>query len=82
MAVVPDAEAMLTDYGTGQMSFDDLRVLTYGLQEYEGDFHFNIFSREGFETLFRDAGLTRLEWRFQGRKNGKCRDMELTGTKA
>ena len=82
VAVAPDAEAMLSDYGTGQMSFDDLRVLTYGLQEYEGDFHFNIFSREGFETLFRDAGLTRLEWRFQGRKNGKCRDMELTGTKA
>ena len=82
VAVVPDAEAILTDYGSGQMSFDDLRELTYGLQEYEGDFHFDMFSYENFEAIFRAAGLTRLEWRFQGRKNGKCRDMELAGTKA
>jgi hypothetical protein len=81
-AVVPDAEAMLADFAAGTMSFDDLREVTYGLQEYEGDFHFNMFSRESLAALLREAGFTDARFAFQARKNGKCRDMEIRGVRA
>jgi hypothetical protein len=81
-AIVPDAEAMLADFASGAMSFDDLREVTYGLQEYEGDFHFNMFSREGLAALLRGAGFTNVSFAFQGRKNSKCRDMEIRGVRA
>jgi hypothetical protein len=80
-AIVPDAEAMLADFASGAMSFDDLREVTYGLQEYDGDFHFNMFSREGLASLLRDAGFADVGFRFEGRKNGKCRDMEIRGVR-
>ena len=81
-AVVPDAEAMLADFAAGLMPFDDLREVTYGLQEYAGDFHFNMFSREGLRTLLREAGFADVSFAFQGRQNGKCRDMEIRGVRA
>ena len=80
-AIVPDAEAMLADFAAGAMSFDDLREVTYGLQEYDGDFHFNMFSREGLATLLRETGFVDVGFTFQGRKNGKCRDMEIRGVR-
>lgn len=81
-AVTPDAEAMLADYAAGEMSFDDLREVTYGLQEYDGDYHFNMFSRDALATLLREAGFVEVSFAFQGRKNGKCRDMEIRGVRA
>jgi hypothetical protein len=81
-AVVPDAEAMLADFAAGTMSFDDLREVTYGLQEYEGDFHFNMFSRESLAALLREAGFTDVSFAFQARKNGKYRDMEIRAVRA
>lgn len=81
-AVVPDAEAMLAAHAAGEMSFDDLREVTYGLQEYEGDFHFNMFGREALAQLLREAGFTDIGFAFQGRSNGKCRDMEIHAVRA
>lgn len=81
-AVVPDAEAMLADFAAGEMSFDDLREVTYGLQEYDGDYHFNMFSREQLAGLLREGGFVEVTVAFQGRRNGKCRDMEIRGIRA
>ena len=81
-AVTPDAEAMLADFAAGEMSFDDLREVTYGLQEYDGDYHFNMFSRDALADLLREAGFVEVSFAFQGRKNGKCRDMEIRGVRA
>lgn len=81
-AIVPDAEAMLADFAGGAMSFDDLREVTYGLQEYDGDYHFNMFSREQLSGLLREAGFVDVTFAFQGRRNGKCRDMEIRGVRA
>jgi predicted SAM-dependent methyltransferase len=81
-AVTPDAEAMLADFAAGEMSFADLREVTYGLQEYDGDYHFNMFSRDALTHLLREAGFVEITFAFQGRKNGKCRDMEIRGVRA
>jgi predicted SAM-dependent methyltransferase len=78
-AVVPDAEAMLADFAAREMSFDDLREVTYGLQDYDGDYHFNMFSRDQLAGLLREAGFVEVAFAAQGRRNGKCREMEIRG---
>ena len=80
-AIVPDAEAMIGAYARGQMPFEDLREVTYGLQEYEGDFHHNMFSRAMLQQLLESSGLADVQFPFVGRRNGKCFDMEVCGTK-
>jgi predicted SAM-dependent methyltransferase len=81
-AIVPDAEAMLADFAARAMSFDDLREVTYGLQEYEGDYHFTMFARDQLAGLLRDAGFVDIAFAAQGRRNGKCREMEIAGIRS
>jgi predicted SAM-dependent methyltransferase len=81
-SIVPDAEGMIADYVSGQMSFDDLREVTYGLQEYDGDFHFNMFSRDLLTRLVQEAGFADVHFEFVNRKNGKCRDMEIRAVRS
>jgi glycogen synthase len=76
-AVVPDAERMLEGLQLGEMSFDDFRTVTYGLQEYDGDFHFNMFSRDSLRKLLSDVGFENVSYSFIGRRNGICFDMEI-----
>jgi SAM-dependent methyltransferase len=80
-AIVPDAEAMLREYAKGAMSFDDLREVTFGLQEYDGDFHFGMFSRDGLRALLTETGLVDIAYAFVDRRNGKCFDMEVRARK-
>jgi len=80
-AVVPDAEAMISAYGRGEMSFDDLRCVTFGLQDYDGDFHFNMFSRDSLRSVLSRAGFEQLDYAFVARRNGKCFEMEIRGVK-
>jgi SAM-dependent methyltransferase len=78
-AVVPDAECMIDAYTRREMSFDDLRTVTFGLQKYAGDFHFNMFSRTRLQSILSEAGLTEIGYTFTGRRNGSCFDMEIEG---
>lgn len=80
-AVVPDAEAMLEAYAKGFMIFEDLRMVTFGAQEYEGDFHFNMFSRESLKDLLEEAGLRNVGYQEVGRRNGLCFEMEIVALK-
>lgn len=79
VAVVPDMEAMIAECAAGRMSFDDFREVTYGAQEYEGDFHFNGFTPDSLTQLFEDAGLSDVRVRAAGRRNGLCYEMEIEG---
>ena len=81
-AIVPDAEAMLADFAAREMSFDDLREVTYGLQDYDGDYHFNMFSRDQLAGLLREAGFVEVAFAAQARRNGKCREMEIRGIRS
>jgi tetrahydromethanopterin S-methyltransferase subunit G len=77
-AVVPDAETMLAEYSAGRYSFEELRLVTFGEQEYEGDFHFTMFSCQELADLLREAGLDAVEFPVVGRRNGACYEMHVT----
>jgi predicted SAM-dependent methyltransferase len=80
-AVLPDASAMLTDHSNGQMSWDDLREVIFGLQEYPGDYHYSLYEKKELQQIFERSGLADVRFEFFGRRNGKCRDMKIVGTK-
>lgn len=75
--IVPDAEAMLAEHAAGRYSFDDLRLVTFGEQEYDGDFHFNMFSREGIAELLVASGFSEPRLVADTRRNGACYEMEI-----
>jgi hypothetical protein len=81
VAVVPDLETMIAEYSAGRLPFEELREVTYGSQEYEGDFHFNGFSQASIQTLFEEAGLRDVAVRASGRRNGMCYEMEVAGVR-
>ena len=77
LAIVPDAQVMIAEYSAGRIPFDDLRRVLYGDQEYDGDYHFTMFTPESLSTLFEEAGLTDVELVESGRRNGLCYEMEV-----
>lgn len=76
-AVLPDASAMLDAYAAGEIDFDTLREVTYGGQEYEGDFHFAWYSPATLTELLVAAGFEEVVIEASGRRNGKCLEMQL-----
>lgn len=80
-AVVPDAETMLAEFGAGRYTFEELRLVTFGEQEYEGDFHFTMFSCQELEELLSDVGFTDVEFPVVGRRNGACYEMQVVARK-
>lgn len=80
-AVVPDALSMVEACSKGAMRFEDLREVTFGAQDYEGDFHFTMFSVGSLTTLLEGAGLCEVEVVEAGRRNGLCLEMELVARK-
>lgn len=81
-AVVPDAEAMMRAWNEGRMTFEEIRTVTFGEQEYEGDFHFTMFTPDSLAAHLEQAGLTDVEVVAQGRRNGLCFEMELQARRA
>jgi hypothetical protein len=76
--VLPDAGAMLTAFADGTMPYEDLREVLYGGQEYEGDFHFNMYTVESLTALLSAAGLVDVEVEAEGRRNGLCLEMQIS----
>lgn len=81
-AIVPDAQAMLQAHTKGDLDFDTLRLITFGGQEYEGDFHHTMFSPNSLTALLTEVGLTDIRVEASGRRNGLCLEFEIVGTKA
>jgi hypothetical protein len=77
-AVVPDHDAMIEQYGRGEIEFVTLREVTYGGQEYEGDFHYNAFTPATMEELLRGAGLDDVQLIASARPNGDCLEFEMS----
>lgn len=77
-AVVPDAEAMIREYGEGRYDYNDMREVLYGGQDYDGDFHFNMFTPAHMQALLEEAGFSEVNVVACGRRNGKCYEFEIT----
>lgn len=80
-AIVPDAHAMLQAHTQGDIDFDTLRLITFGGQEYEGDFHHTMFTPHSLAALLTEVGLTDIRVEASGRRNGLCLEFEIVGTK-
>ena len=80
-AVVPDAAAMLDAYRDGKVDFSTLRLIIFGGQEYEGDFHHTMFTPQSLADLFVEAGLEAAEIEVRARPNGLCLECEVVGKK-
>lgn len=80
-AVVPDAQAMLEAHARGEFDFEALRLVLFGGQEYEGDFHFNMFTPASLTDLLVEQGFVDIEIPARGRRNGDCLEFEIVGTK-
>lgn len=80
-AVVPDAEAMIREYSKGEYPYEKMRDVFYGAQDYDGDFHFNMFTPESLTEMLKSAGLSDVRVLNAGRKNGDCYEFEILGKK-
>jgi hypothetical protein len=80
-AIVPDAEAMIREYSNGNYPYDDLREVIYGSQDYDGDFHFNMFTPDTLSHLLSEAGFKNPTIIERGRKNGLCYEFEILAEK-
>lgn len=80
-AVVPDAEAMIREYAKGDYPYDAMREVMYGGQDYDGDFHFNMFTPASLSELLVEAGFVNPKVIAAGRKNGQCYEFEITADK-
>lgn len=80
-AIVPDAEAMMRSWAEGRTTFDDLRLVTFGGQEYDGDFHFTMFTVDSLADRMREAGLGEVEVVAIARRNGLCYELELCASR-
>jgi SAM-dependent methyltransferase len=78
VAVTPDAEMMIGEAAAGRMPFEDLQRVTFGDQEYDGDFHFAMFTPESFAELVTAAGFAGVEIVDRGRRNGLCYEFEVS----
>ena len=79
--VVPDAEGMIQAFSRGDYPFASLREVTYGGQDYPGNFHYTMFSRESLRTILREAGFTVGQYTALARPNGLCLEMEIKAVK-
>lgn len=80
-AIVPDGQAMIDAYVKKEIDFERLRLIFYGGQEYEGDFHHTMFTPETLAALFKKHGLVDVTVEASGRENGLCFECEVVGRK-
>jgi predicted SAM-dependent methyltransferase len=76
-AIVPDGANMARAFVSEEYSFETLRQVTFGGQDYDGDFHYNMFSVESLSQVLREAGFTRIDVVAENRENGGCKEFEI-----
>jgi predicted SAM-dependent methyltransferase len=79
--VTPDAVGMIEAFTRGDYPFESLRTVTYGGQDYPGNFHYTMFSRESLRSILHEAGFIAGEYIALARPNGLCLEMELKAVK-
>jgi hypothetical protein len=80
-AIVPDFEMMVSAWIEDSITFANLRSVIFGGQEYEGDFHYTMFTVESMTAILGDSGLVDIQVVERGRQNGDCMEMEVTASR-
>ncbi|MCS0582070.1 hypothetical protein NX784_10750 [Massilia pinisoli] len=76
-AIVPDGAAMARAFVAQEYDFENFRQVTFGGQDYDGDFHFNMFSTDSMAKLLTEAGFKSVEVVAENRENGGCKEFEI-----
>jgi predicted SAM-dependent methyltransferase len=76
-AIVPDGQAMLDGIAAGTYPFEEFRMVLFGAQEYEGDFHFNLLTPDSLKSLLEEANFKSITVPVRGRKNDICFEFEI-----
>jgi hypothetical protein len=79
--ICPNWEVMLSEYSNGNITFDELKEVTFGSQEYDGNNHYNMFSPESLTKVLHEIGFKDISIIDSDRKNGICLEMEIRGVK-
>ena len=79
--VAPDAGAMCKAFVNGEMGFRDLKEVTFGAQDYDGDFHYTMFTVESITEILTQVGFKNPKVLDSGRVNGLCRELEVIAQK-
>lgn len=79
--ICPNWGAMLEGYAKGEVSFEVLKEITFGSQEYEGNQHYNMFSPESLTKLMNKIGFSHVKVVDEKRVNGLCIEMEIEGVR-
>lgn len=79
--ICPDWEAMLLGYSKGEISLRNLKEITFGSQEYNGNQHFNMFTPASLVEMMKTAGFEDIKIIDVSRKNGMCLEMEIEGVR-
>ena len=80
-AVVPDTEFMIREYCNNSYPYACLREATFGVQDNDWGFHFNMFSRDQLSTLLTEAGFSNVQFEIERRPNGICFEMTVMAAK-
>jgi glycogen(starch) synthase len=75
--ICPNWDAMMKRVESGDMSLEDFKVLTFGLQDYDGDDHFAMYTPQSLGAVLEGAGFRDVELLVADRQNGLCPEMEL-----
>lgn len=79
-AVVPDAKAMIRNAADGAYPFEHFREVFFGAQDYDGDFHYNMFTAESLTSTLEAAGFINVRVLAESRKNDIAFELEITAT--
>ena len=75
--VCPNWEVMLERVTSRTMSYEDFKTVTFGLQDYDGDDHFAMYTPDSLRRILAEAGFRDIELVVADRQNGSCPEMEL-----
>ena len=79
--ICPNWEAMLKRVHARELTLAEFKTVTFGLQDYEGDDHFAMYSPETLTEVMHAAGFEHVDVVVAERRNGLSTEMELTATK-
>lgn len=77
-AIVPDGDGMIAACSSGEYPFEQFRKVTYGAQDYDGDFHYNMFTPSSLSELLLEAGFVEPRILAANRENGGCKEFEIS----